>query len=167
MSAVLLLPYDELWPREFAAEASRIEAACANLPLRLEHIGSTAIPGLSAKPVIDILAGVPPKANRTPYIAAFRQLGYEHRGSYGVPGRNYFVRGSPRSHHVHMVSWSSALWRDHIAFRDYLREHPDVAREYDVLKRQLAVTFADDKPAYTNAKAPFVRAVLRDAQRAR
>jgi GrpB-like predicted nucleotidyltransferase (UPF0157 family) len=66
MSAVLLLPYDELWPREFAAEASRIEAACADLPLRLEHIGSTAIPGLSAKPVIDILAGVPPKANRTP-----------------------------------------------------------------------------------------------------
>src|ERR1051325_2690761 len=160
-SRVVLAAYDTLWPREFEAELARIEAACAGLPLRVEHIGSTSIPGLSAKPVIDILAGCPPRADRTPYIAALRQLGYEHRGNNGIPGRNYFVRGTPRSHHVHLVGWSSGLWRDHVLFRDYLRANPEAAREYEALKRQLAITFADDRLAYSEAKGPFIRAVLR------
>ena len=166
MASVRLVPYDELWPREFAVEAARIEAAYDELPIRLEHIGSTSIPGMSAKPVIDILAGCPANANRAPYVAACKQLGYVHRGNNGIPGRNYFVRGSPRSHQVHLVSWSSALWRDHVLFRDYLRAHADVARQYEELKRQLAITFADDRRAFSDAKAPFIRAVLRDARRA-
>jgi GrpB-like predicted nucleotidyltransferase (UPF0157 family) len=163
MSAVELVPYDPLWPREFEAEAARIERACDELPLRLEHIGSTAIPGLSAKPIIDMLAGVPPRADRAPYIAALRGIGYEHRGNNGIRGRDYFVRGTPRSHHVHLASWSSALWRESLAFRDRLRANPALAREYDALKRQLALTFADDRRAYTEAKGPFIRAVVREA----
>jgi GrpB-like predicted nucleotidyltransferase (UPF0157 family) len=162
---VQLVPYDALWPREFDAEAARIDTACDDLPIRLEHIGSTAIPGMSAKPVIDILAGCPANVDRAPYVAALRQLGYTHRGNNGLPGRNYFVRGSPRSHQVHLVSWSSALWRDHLAFRDYLRSHAEVARQYEELKRQLAITFADDRRAYSEAKGPFIRAILRDAHR--
>jgi GrpB-like predicted nucleotidyltransferase (UPF0157 family) len=165
MASVRLVPYDDLWPREFAAEAARIEGACDELPIRLEHIGSTAIAGISAKPVIDILAGCPANANRAPYIAALKQLGYVHRGNNGIPGRNYFVRGSPRSQQVHLVNWSSALWRDHLLFRDYLRAHGDVAREYEELKRQLAITFAGDRRAFSEAKGPFIRAVLRDARR--
>lgn len=165
MASVRLVPYDDLWPREFAAEAARIETAFDDLPIRLEHIGSTAIPGMSAKPVIDILAGCPANVNRAPYVAAFKQLGYAHRGNAGLPGRNYFVRGSPRSHQVHLVSWSGALWRDHLVFRDYLRAHADVARQYEELKRQLAITFADDTHAFSEAKGPFIRAVLRDARR--
>jgi len=162
-SAVRLVPYDVLWPREFEAEAARIEQACDELPIVLEHIGSTSVPGLSAKPIIDILAGVPANADRGPYIAALRQIGYEHRGTNGLPGREYFVRGTPRSHHVHLVSRSSALWRDHLRFRDWLRTHPETAREYEILKRQLAITFADDRRQYTDAKGPFIRAVLREA----
>jgi len=166
MASVHLVPYDELWPREFAAEAARIETACDELPIRLEHIGSTSIPGMSAKPVTDILGGCPPNANRAPYVAALTRLGYVHRGNNGIPGRNYFVRGSPRSHQVHLVNWSGALWRDHVLFRDYLRAHADAARQYEELKRQLAITFADDRRAYSDAKGPFIRAVLRDARRA-
>lgn len=159
-----LVPYDSTWPMEFAAEAARIEQACAGLPIRLEHVGSTSIPGLSAKPVIDILAGRPGNMSGDAYVSAFKQLGYEHKGSFGVPGRNYFRRGSPRTHHVHLVSWSSELWQDHLLFRDYLRTHPLVAREYDTIKRELAAMYLQDKERYTDAKGPFIRSIVRRAR---
>jgi GrpB-like predicted nucleotidyltransferase (UPF0157 family) len=149
---------------EFAAEAERIERACAGLPIRLEHIGSTSIPGLAAKPVIDILAGRPGNVPGKSYVAAFTQLGYEHKGAFGIPGRNYFRRGIPRTHHVHMVNWSSDLWHDHVLFRDYLRAHPDIAREYETLKRELAALYLQDREKYTDAKGPFVRSIVRRAR---
>jgi GrpB-like predicted nucleotidyltransferase (UPF0157 family) len=161
---VLLSPYDTTWPLEFAAEADRIARACDGLPIRLEHIGSTAIPGLSAKPVIDILAGRPGNMPGESYVSAFKQLGYEHKGAYGVPGRNYFRRGTPRSHHVHLVSWSSNVWHDHLLFRDYLRAHAETAREYETLKRELAALYAQDKERYTDAKGPFIRSIIRRAK---
>ena len=161
---MLLAPYDPLWPLEYAAEADRIAYACEELPIRLEHIGSTAVPGLGARPVIDIAMGIPPNATRDEYFAALRQLGYEHKGTDGVPGRDYFVRGSPRSHHVHLVGWSSSLWNDWLLFRDQLRANPQVAREYDGLKRELSATFADEPRKYSEAKGSFARAVLRRAR---
>lgn len=166
VSPVRLAGYDPLWPREFDAEADRIARACHGLPLRLEHIGSTAVPGLPAKPIIDILAGAPSRAARPPYIAAIVRLGYEHLGAYGIPGRDYFRRGSPRTHHVHLVSWSSKFWHDHVLFRDYLRAHPDVAQEYGALKRALAAAFPDDGRQYTDEKGPFIKSVLRRARAA-
>src|SRR6476659_9226809 len=161
--AIRLVPYDSTWPLEFAAEADRIERACAGMSLRLEHIGSTSIPGLAAKPVIDILAGRPGNMAGSMYVDAFRQIAYEHKGAHGVPGRNYFRRGTPRTHHVHMVSWSSDLWRDHLLFRDYLRAHADIAREYETIKRELAAMYIQDKETYTDAKGPFVRSIVRRA----
>jgi GrpB-like predicted nucleotidyltransferase (UPF0157 family) len=161
---VRLVPYDSTWPLEFATEAERIERACAGLPIRLEHIGSTSVPGLSAKPVIDILAGRPGNVPGTRYVEAFNQLGYEHKGAFGIPGRNYFRRGMPRTHHVHLVNWSSDLWRDHLLFRDYLRMHVEVAREYETLKRELAGLYLHDKERYTDAKGPFVRSIVRRAR---
>lgn len=162
--AVRLVPYDSTWPMEFAAEADRIERACAGLEIRLEHVGSTSIPGLAAKPVIDILAGRPSNVPGRAYVAAFRQLGYEHKGAFGVPGRNYFRRGLPRTHHVHLVRLTSDLWREPLLFRDYLREHPDIAREYETLKRELAAMYLHDKERYTDAKGPFVRSIVRRAR---
>jgi GrpB-like predicted nucleotidyltransferase (UPF0157 family) len=161
---VRLVPYDSTWPLEFAAEAERIERACAGLPLELEHIGSTAVPGLAAKPVIDILAGRPGNVSGERFVAAFRQLGYEHKGAYGIPGRNYFRRGSPRTHHVHLVSRSSEFWRDHLLFRDYLRRHVEIAREYETIKRELAALYLQDKERYTDEKGPFVRSIVRRAK---
>lgn len=161
---VRLAPYDPMWPAMFEAEAARIEAACAGLAIRLEHIGSTAIPGMSAKPVIDILAGRPPQSRATDYIPAIRQLGYEHKGAHGVPGREYFRRGRPRSHHVHLVSWSSTVWEEHLLFRDRLRANPALARDYDAVKRDLAIAYANDRRGYTDAKGPFIRSVIREAR---
>ena len=164
---MLLSPYDTTWPLEFAAEADRIERACRGLALRLEHIGSTSIPGLSAKPVIDILAGRPSNVSGDAYVPAFRALGYEHKGAYGVPGRNYFRRGTPRTHHVHLVSSSSEVWQDHLLFRDYLRAHPETAREYETLRRELAARYLTDKEKYTDAKGPFIRSIVRRAREER
>ena len=161
-----IAPYDPVWPLDFAAEADRLAESCRDLPLRIEHIGSTAVPGLSAKPIIDILIGVPPRAAREPYVAAIRGLGYEHRGAAGIPGRNYFRRGSPRTHHIHLVSWSSALWRDHLLFRDWLRRNESAALEYAVLKRELAAMFADNRLRYSESKGPFIKATLRQAREA-
>jgi len=158
-----VVPYDALWPLEFDAEARRITRACHGLVLELEHIGSTSVPDLAAKPIIDILAGVPPRARRAPYVAALVRLGYEHLGAYGIPGRDYFRRGSPRTHHVHMVSVSSAFWRDHLLFRDTLRADAALAREYAALKRELAAAFHDGARRYTDEKGPFIRAVIRRA----
>ena len=164
MAPVVLVAYDPLWAEEFRVEADRIARACEDLELRLEHIGSTAVPGLSAKPIIDIAGGVPPNIDRAPYIQALKELGYEHKGAHGIPGRDYFRRGNPRSHHVHMVSWSSAAWRDNLTFRNHLRANPDSMREYEALKRQLAITYADDRRGYQAEKGPFIQAVFRDAR---
>jgi GrpB-like predicted nucleotidyltransferase (UPF0157 family) len=161
--AVRLVPYDSTWPLEFSAEADRIAHACQDLPLKLEHIGSTSVPGLAAKPVIDILAGRPGNVSGERYVATFKGIGYEHKGAFGIPGRNYFRRGSPRTHHVHLVSWSSDLWRDHLLFRDYLRSHADIAREYETLKRELATLYLHDREQYTDAKGPFIRSIVRRA----
>lgn len=163
-SGVRLSPYDPLWPAMFEAEARRIEDACSGLVIRLEHIGGTSVPGMSAKPVIDILAGRPPQSRAADYITAIRQLGYEHKGALGVPGREYFRRGSPRSHHLHLVSWSSTVWEGHLLFRDRLRADAAIARDYEAVKRELAMAHADDRRAYTDAKGPFIRAVIRDAR---
>jgi GrpB-like predicted nucleotidyltransferase (UPF0157 family) len=163
MASVVLVAYDPLWPEEFRVEADRIARACDDLEFRLEHVGSTAIPGLSAKPIIDIAAGVPPRAPRDPYIQALKELGYAHKGAYGIPGRDYFTRGSPHSHHVHMLSWSSTVWRKTLLFRDRLRANPATMLEYEILKRQLAITYASDRRKYQSEKGPFIQAVLRQA----
>jgi GrpB-like predicted nucleotidyltransferase (UPF0157 family) len=161
---VNLVPYDTTWPLEFEAEADCITRALNGLPLKIAHIGSTSIPGLAAKPIIDILAGRPGSIPGSSYVAAFKQLGYEHKGAYGIPGRNYFRRGTPRTHHVHMFSVSSELWEDHLLFRDYLRAHPEIVREYETIKRELATQFIQDKEKYTDAKGPFVRSIVRQAR---
>jgi GrpB-like predicted nucleotidyltransferase (UPF0157 family) len=163
-SGRMIVPYDPLWPEEFLAEAGRIVSACQELEVRVEHIGSTAVPGLSARPVIDIAVGVPPRTIRDPYIQTLKELGYEHRDARVVPGRDSLQRGSPRSHHVHLVSWSSDLWRDYLHFRDYLRKNPAVVSEYGALKRQLSVAHAEERLKYQSQKAPFIQAVLRQAR---
>ena len=164
MASVVLAAYDPLWPEEFRAEADRIARACGDLEIRLEHIGSTSVPGLSAKPIIDIAAGVPPRIDRTRHVQTLKELGYEHLGAHGIPGRDFFRRGNPRSHHVHMHSWSSRFWRDNLLFREYLRANPSVMLEYETLKRQLANIYAGDRPRYQTEKGPFIQAVLRQAR---
>ena len=149
------------WPALFAAEQRRIRDHCGALALRLEHIGGTSIPGMCAKPVLDIAAGLPRDASTLDYVAALTHAGYEHRGERGVPGRQYFRRGEPRTYHVHLVEEGGPLWCDYVVFRDYLRSHAESARQFADLKRVLAVRFPRDREAYMNAKSSDVQEILR------
>jgi GrpB-like predicted nucleotidyltransferase (UPF0157 family) len=157
---VRLVEYDARWPALFTAEEQRIRDKCGTLPLHLEHVGGTAIPGMYAKPVLDIVAGRPRGTPAQDYVVALERAGYEHRGERGVPGREFFRWGQPRAYHVHLVEGGGPLWRDYLAFRDYLRAHPEVAREFAELKRALATRFPRDREGYINGKSERVQEIL-------
>ena len=156
-----LVEYDARWPDLFLAEEQRIRSQCGTLALKLEHIGGTSIPGMCTKPVLDIAAGRLPDASIQDYIAALTQAGYDHRGKRGVPGREYFRRGEPRAFHLHLVEEGGPLWRDYLAFRDYLRAHAAAKRQFADSKRVLAARFRQDREAYMNAKSSYVQEILR------
>jgi GrpB-like predicted nucleotidyltransferase (UPF0157 family) len=158
---VRLVEYDVRWPELFAAEEQRIRDRSGALALRLEHVGGTSIPGMWAKPVLDIAAGLPRDASSRDYVAALQEAGYEHRGERGVPGREFFCRGRPRAYHLHLVEEGGLLWRDYLAFRDYLRAHADATRRFSDVKRALAARFPRDREAYMTAKSSHVEEILR------
>jgi GrpB-like predicted nucleotidyltransferase (UPF0157 family) len=161
---VRLVEYDDRWPALFTAEQRRIREQCGVLPFRLEHVGGTSIPGMCAKPVLDILAGRPPISRTRDFVMALERVGYEHRGERGVSGREFFCKGEPRTHHLHLVEEDGLLWREYVAFRDYLRAHADIARQFADLKRTLAARFARDREAYMKAKSVRVEEILRLAR---
>ena len=128
--------------------------------LDLQHIGSTAIPGTDAKPIIDIAAAVRTFEESRCCVEPLEGIDYIYKGEHGIPRRHYFVKGSPRTHHLHMVEIQSEDWRVPLVFRDFLRRNPDAAEEYTLLKRTLAKRFPRNRVAYTDGKAAFVRDVL-------
>jgi GrpB-like predicted nucleotidyltransferase (UPF0157 family) len=155
-------PHRESWKGDFGAEAVRIERALGSALCRLHHIGSTAIPGIPAKPVIDILASV----GRLEAVDARREqmerLGYEVMGEFGIPGRRYFRRttgAGVRTHQIHAFAAGSPHLIRHLAFRDFLRSHRDVALEYGALKVRLADSCGGDMEAYMRGKEGFIREV--------
>jgi len=162
---VRLVPYDARWPELYAAEAERITRVLSDrgLALQLEHTGSTAIPGPSAKPILDILAGRDADSDRAALITALESAGYTYRGESGIPGRDFFRRGDPRSYHVHLTERGSQFWRDHLTFRDRLRRDPDAARAYAEIKAELARRFPMDRERYIEGKTDFVLKILRRA----
>ena len=157
-AAVEIVPYDPRWAARFAEERALLARALAPwLTGAIEHVGSTAVAGLDAKPVIDIMAGVASLAASRDAVAAAERCGYLYF-PYRSDVMHWFCKPSPafRTHHLHLVPFGSNLWRERLAFRDYLREHPDVARDYAALKRELAERYRFDREAYTEAKGPFV-----------
>ncbi|WP_332898692.1 GrpB family protein [Haladaptatus sp. CMSO5] len=164
---IILDDYDTNWPAQFEAEATNINDAIGERIERIEHIGSTSIPGMPAKPIIDMLVGVTSLKDADACITPLEALGYEYVPKFEdvMPNRRYFRKseGKTRTHHLHMVETGSEFWTRHLAFRDYLREHPDVAAEYADLKRELAREHRHDIGAYTDGKDEFIRRVERDA----
>jgi GrpB-like predicted nucleotidyltransferase (UPF0157 family) len=163
---VRIVPYDPAWPALFDAEVARLTPileACG-VTLRLEHTGSTSVPGLAAKPILDILAGWEPSGVRTNAIPAIEAAGYQYRGEQGIAGRDFFRRGEPRQYHLHLTEVGSTFWHDHRTFRDYLRANPDAARRYETLKHELAATFPTDRERYIEGKTEFVIATLARAR---
>ena len=157
---VELHPYSADWASLFAAEKARLEGVIGQYVLDIQHIGSTSIPNMPAKPILDIGVAVQNFEAAAVCIAPLEALGYDYRGENGIPRRHLFVKGIDRTHHLHMNEITSRDWRITIAFRDYLRSHPDVAREYAALKRSLAQQFPTDRLAYTEGKAPFIQNIL-------
>jgi GrpB-like predicted nucleotidyltransferase (UPF0157 family) len=160
-----IAPYDPEWPARFREEREALGRILAPwLAGPIEHIGSTAVPGISAKPVIDIMAGVDTLEASRPAIAAAEGFGYCYF-PYRPDREHWFCKPSAafRTHHLHLVPVTSLQWARSIAFRDFLRAHADVAAEYDVLKRRLAAEFTFDREAYTQAKSPFIDAVTERA----
>ena len=162
---VQLHAYDPAWAEAFRAEAELLSqhVSEAELPaLLFEHIGSTAVAGLEAKPIIDLMAGHQPGIDLRAYIETLEDAGYESRGPQGVPEREFFVRGPEhhRTHHLNLVPFDGKFWRDHLRFRDRLRDEPAVRAAYAALKQQLAAAHPDDRGAYTAGKAGFVLHII-------
>jgi GrpB-like predicted nucleotidyltransferase (UPF0157 family) len=160
---VRVVPYDVRWAALFRAEASRLSDAVlvAGLPgLRFEHVGSTAVPGLAAKPILDIAAGRAMETPAVEYVPAFEAAGYIYRGESGLPGREFFRRGDPRSHHLHLVEYDGWHWRRYMTFRDALRADARLRDAYASVKHELAAKYPNDREAYIEGKTTFVERVL-------
>jgi GrpB-like predicted nucleotidyltransferase (UPF0157 family) len=158
-----VVSYDSNWPSIFVQEQLLLQRELGEwISGPIEHVGSTAIPGLVAKPVIDIMAGVGSLAASQGAIAAASRLGYAYF-PYKSDLMHWFCKPSPafRTHHLHLVPFNSAQWLDSLGFRDYLRGNPDVAAEYGALKRRLAKEYEFDREAYTEAKGPFIQQVIK------
>ncbi|MEH2083139.1 MAG: GrpB family protein [Nostoc sp.] len=165
MDEVNIVEYDPCWQTLFTEEAERIWQALGNdFVVEIEHIGSTAVPGMAAKPVIDIMVGVRSLEDEKSAILALESLGYVYWRENPDPRRMFFVKGMPpygkqRTHNIHIVEINSEFWERKL-FCDYLRKHPEEAKRYEVLKRDLAASFRSDREAYTNGKNEYIRAVM-------
>jgi GrpB-like predicted nucleotidyltransferase (UPF0157 family) len=161
---VVIVDYDPLWPSLFEELRAPVVAALDDLAVAVEHVGSTAVPGLAAKPIIDMDVVVPSVTDIPEAIARLAPLGYIHRGDLGIPGREAFVSpGGKAKHHLYLCSSDSEELRRHRAFRDYLLAHPDDATSYGALKQSAALRFTNDRVAYNEAKTGFVEAILQRA----
>lgn len=160
---VALVPYDPAWPLLFAEERERLTGLFGPVLLEIQHIGSTALANMPAKPVIDILAGVEAMTVAVALNAPLCNAGYTTSAEFNasLSDRQWFMRWSEgrRTHHLHLVVHGSAQSRRHLQFRDALRQNPQLAAQYAALKARLAQQFGQDREAYTDAKAEFVRSV--------
>ena len=164
---VVLWPYDPRWPDWYRREAALLSSVLGASLREMHHVGSTAVPGLVSKPVIDILVVVDRIEDFEPLRNALAAAGFEWKGENGIAGRRYFTKVSPESPmelvHVHAYAGGHPDVRAQLLFRDYLRAHPEVAERYAELKESARQRFANDRIGYTDAKAPFIRAILRAA----
>jgi GrpB-like predicted nucleotidyltransferase (UPF0157 family) len=162
---IVIADYNSAWPTMFEREREVVVGALGKLVLEIEHIGSTAIPGLPAKPIIDLLVGIRSLGEaRSCAVKPLVQLGYVYIPDYEpwLPDELFFRKGvpGPWTHHVHVMEPGNPRWDDHLRFRDYLRAHPATAADYAELKKSLAKRFGEDIGAYRDAKDDFVHDVL-------
>jgi D-beta-D-heptose 7-phosphate kinase/D-beta-D-heptose 1-phosphate adenosyltransferase len=166
---VLVADYDPRWPEMFEEEKRRILEAVGEHIEAVEHVGSTSVPGLAAKPIIDIMVGIRDLADAPLCVTPLHRLGYVYVPRYEIlmPERRYFRRGGrgTGTHHLHMVERRSEFWESHILFRNYLRAHRDAALAYERLKRELAAAHGSDRAAYTEAKTDFINDAVSRARR--
>ena len=158
---VLIQDYDPAWPDIFSKLATAVKAALGSLVVTVEHIGSTAVPGLAAKPVIDLDAVLASPADLPEAIRVLATIGYLHEGDLGVAGREAFrsPAGEPR-HHLYVLTAGAKELGRHLAFRNALRASEDLRNKYAALKRSLANAYKEDRSAYTQAKTDFMMSII-------
>jgi GrpB-like predicted nucleotidyltransferase (UPF0157 family) len=160
---VTLRSHREEWHQLFSDERNRIVDAVGDPSLPVEHIGSTSICGISAKPILDITVGTPEFELEPPFLKSLETIDYEYKGENGVPERHFFGKGVPRMVHLNVVRYGGSFWLSHLAFRDYLKSNRNTACEYEQLKVSLANRFPNDRESYTNGKLAFVEQILAEA----
>jgi GrpB-like predicted nucleotidyltransferase (UPF0157 family) len=162
--AIVVVDYDPKWPEIFEQLRSAIWPSVKGVATAVEHVGSTSVPGLAAKPIIDISVVVPAESDVPAGIERLSSLGYVHRGNLGVAGREAFTSPSASpAHHLYLCPSDSLALANHLAVRDYLRAHPDVAGEYGRLKKELAARFAEDIDGYVDGKTDRIVRILKAA----
>jgi GrpB-like predicted nucleotidyltransferase (UPF0157 family) len=154
---VELVEHDPSWADLFEQERGRLSGIFGEQARGIEHVGSTSVPGLCSKPIVDVLVGLRDLELTGEQVEAMRGLGYEFLGEYGLPGRLFFRR-EPRSLHVHVVAYGSEHWERQLTFRDALRSDAEERRRYDAFKRRLAAE-GHPREVYTELKTPFIREV--------
>jgi GrpB-like predicted nucleotidyltransferase (UPF0157 family) len=160
---VRVVPSDTGWREAFVGEKSSLQQRLGSLVLDIQHVGSTAVPGLAAKPILDLAIAIAPEQPIAPLRPPLVALGYLDRGDGGAHGGYLFVKEivpEVRSHHVHIVAVTDPQWRWYLFFRDRLRSDQVLCSEYAALKQSLARRFAHDRDGYTQAKHDFIRRVL-------
>jgi GrpB-like predicted nucleotidyltransferase (UPF0157 family) len=168
IDAVIIVDYNPQWPSMYEQEKTRIQSVIGEYLIDIQHVGSTSIPGLSAKPIIDIMAVIRNISFVEQCVKPLEALDYAYKGEGGIPGRHFFrkptdIPRTGRTFHMHMVEKGHEQWAMYQLFREYLRLHPESVQQYDTLKRELAAKHGADREAYTDAKAPFIRSILRAA----
>ena len=162
---IVIMDYDPAWPSQFEGLRRRLMVALGDL-VTIDHVGSTAVPGAAAKPVIDVDVAVRSKVEVKEAIGLLETSGFRHLGDLGIAGWEAFEDPpGPPDHHLYLVVRGNREHSRHLLFRDYLRGHPEEARRYSDLKKSLAVRFRDDREAYTEAKTGFVERILAEATR--
>ena len=163
MSRVVVQDYDPAWPKVFESLRARIWPLVSDIAIAIEHVGSTSVPGLAAKPIIDIdIVVAPPRVD--PAIERLATVGYEHRGDLGIRGREAFAApGETPRHHLYLCPCDSAALANHLAVRDALRRSASDVHDYGELKKRLAGEFAEDVEGYVEAKTEFLVGLLEKA----
>lgn len=166
MRKVEVLPYNDVWKTQFEQESERLNQVFGDCLLAVHHIGSTSVPGLSAKPIIDLMPVVRMIKDVEAFQLEMEALGYEALGENGIPGRRYFQKGGDqRTHHVHIYEKENPEISRHLLFRDYLRSHPARAKVYGDLKEHLAQLYPYDIEAYITGKHDLVQELEQEAMR--
>ena len=163
---VTVVDYDPAWPDEFAAEKKIILEHLDGRIQAIEHVGSTAVPGMSAKPVLDMLGAIDDVNDYESFIEPLAEIGYKFaKDSRDIRENVLFVKGEGenRTHHLKLLRQDAGHWHSLIHFRNYLIAHPDIAAKYQKLKRELAKKYGEDRESYTAAKAAFIENTLRSA----
>jgi GrpB-like predicted nucleotidyltransferase (UPF0157 family) len=161
---VRLVPYTPEWKQLYEMEKVSLQDRLDAYILDIQHVGSTSIPGMLAKPIVDIAIAIADFEEARVCIPLMEELEYEYKGEFGIPHRHYFVKGDPRTFHVHMSEIDSLEWENTILFRDYLCQHTDIAKEYAQLKISLALKYPQDRTAYMEGKTAFVEGVIQLAR---